>query len=213
MRDPCLVIPAKAGIQDVKTVCLTLLLACLLVLLPIAAHAFRVSYEGVLVSEKSGDMPVPISLEMDVNLGVVKGKVETRVPLIGKGEIEGVEKFGTCEVHGSIGSATVLRLRGACGMSDSVFEGTYRVRVHDKPYQQGTFRMTRLRSAGLNPGAEIGEEPGFAAGGSMTRCIDSNRVCLAGCRLSDYNQTLLCTNRCRSAMAKCKAAVSGARQY
>ncbi len=192
---------------------LTNLLALLLVLLPFAAHAYRASYEGVLVSEQSADPPVPVVLTMDVSLGVIQGKVETRLPLIGKGDVEGIEKFGTCEVHGDIAPATVLRLRGNCGMSDSVFEGTYRIRVRDKPYQEGTFRMTRVGSPGAPAaGRGLSDEPTFG-GGSMTRCIDSNRMCLAGCRLADYNQTLLCTNRCRSAMTKCKAAVSGARPY
>ena len=177
------------------------------------AHAWRATYEGVLVSEQAGDPPVPVTLEMDVSLGVVRGKVETRSPLIGKGDMEGVEKFGTCEVHGNIGLATVLRLKGNCGMTESVFEGSYRIRVRDRPHQQGTFRMTRIGSAGATkPGQGLSEEPGFA-GGSMTRCIESNRMCLAGCRTANYNETLLCTNRCRRNMAKCKAAVSGVGAY
>ena len=189
------------------------LLAFLVALLPLDAHAYRATYEGVLVSEQSSDPPVPVVLTMDVSLGAIRGNVETRLPLIGQGEVDGLEKFGTCEVHGNIGPATVLRLRGNCGMSDSVFEGSYRIRVRDKPYQQGTFRMTRVGTPGSPAtGQGVLDEPTFG-GGSMTRCIDSNRMCLAGCRLSDYNETLLCTNRCRSAMARCKAAVSGARPY
>jgi len=207
------VIPAKAGIQRRLVAHLTLFLALALVLLPLGAHAFRVSYEGVLVSEQSGDPPVPVTLRLDVSLGVAKGNVETRSPLIGKGEIEGIEKYGTCEIHGNIGPATVLRLKGACNMTDTVFEGVYKIRVRDRPYQQGTFRMTRVGSADARPGQSAVDEPAFSPGGSMTRCIDSNRMCLAGCRTSNYNETLMCTNRCRRAMAKCKAAVSGAHSY
>jgi hypothetical protein len=191
-----------------------LLLAAIGWLLPGSASAFRVTYDGVLVSEKSGDPPVPVTLEMDVSLGVVKGSVETRLPLIGKGEIEGVERFGTCEVYGNIGRGTVLRMKGGCTMSDRIFEGTYKIRVRDKPYQQGTFRMTRAAAPGsIRPGVSAGDDPSFATGGSMTRCLDSNRMCLASCRTSNYNETLLCTSRCRRILSKCKAAVSGAARY
>jgi len=191
-----------------------LLLAAIGWALPGPASAFRGTYEGVLVSEKTGEPPVPVTLELDVSLGVVKGRVETRLPLIGKGEIEGVERFGTCEVHGNIGIGTVLRMKGTCTMSDRIFEGTYKIRVRDKAYQQGTFRMSRAGGPGSgSPGVPAGEDPSFATGGSMTRCLDSNRMCLASCRTSNYNETLLCTSRCRRTLSKCKAAVSGAAGY
>jgi len=191
-----------------------LLLAAVGWLLPGPASAFRVTYDGVLVSEKSGDAPVPVTLEMDVSLGGVKGRVETRLPLIGKGEIEGVERFGTCEVHGNIGGGAVLSMKGSCTMTDRIFEGTYKIRIRDNTYQQGTFRMTRADARGsVGPGVPAGDDPSFATGGSMTRCLDSNRMCLASCRTANYNETLLCTNRCRRTLIKCKAAVSGAAGY
>ncbi|MCW5620516.1 MAG: hypothetical protein KIS79_05355 [Burkholderiales bacterium] len=190
------------------------LLSALLALQPATAHAFRATYEGVLVSDETGDAPIPVTLTMDVSLGVAKGEVETRSPLIGRGSMEGMERFGTCEVHGSIGLATTLRMRGTCGVSDAIFEGTYRIRVRDRPYQSGIFRLSRTGSGSAAKPLQ-GDAPGsgWSSGGSVTRCLETNRTCLVGCRSPDYNEALLCTNRCRRILNKCKASVSGAGAY
>jgi hypothetical protein len=174
---------------------------------PLTTFAYRASFEGLLMSDKLADPPIPVTLNLEVNLAEVSGKVNTKLPRPGEGVLYGNEQFGTCNLRSDLGGLTVLTMKGTCGPTVPNFEGRYFLKLKDGSRQTGTFKLTKVGSdeATQGPSAGLAERQTSAfSGPTPAQCIKANNACLLACPRGDYNAELLCVNHCKRNYSSCK---------
>jgi hypothetical protein len=179
--------------------------------IPLTTFAYRAGFEGLLISDKLADPPIPITLSLEVNLATVSGKVKTKLPLPGEGVLYGDEQFGTCALRSDLGGLTLLTMKGSCGPSLPSFDGKYLLKLKDGTRQTGTFKLTKVRAdkpaPEKYPGAADRQSSEFS-GSTPAQCIRANSACLVACPRGDYNAELLCVNHCKRNYSTCKGARS-----
>lgn len=161
---------------------------------------FDARYEGKLVSD-SGDVSIPVSVELRDAQGVLMGRVRTDEPLAGGGPVSaGDYNAGTCNLRVQVSPGTTLRMSGSCQTTS--FEGKYTLSSAGQ-ISSGSFRLDgkgsgapRQDMATLNP---------------LTSCLSANTRCLVACPQGDYNVEFLCANRCRQRFQACKGKAAGGR--
>jgi hypothetical protein len=90
---------------------LRLALMCVSGITPLTSFAYQAAFEGLLISDNLSDPPIPIVLNLEVNLAGVSGMVKTGSPQPGAGVLGGDEQFGTCDLRSDLGQLTLLRMR------------------------------------------------------------------------------------------------------
>jgi hypothetical protein len=169
--------------------------------LPAGAQSstFDGRYEGNLVSD-SGELSIPISVELRDAQGVLTGRVRTEQPLAGAGPVSaGDYNGGNCNLRVQLTPGTTLRMSGSC--QTRIFEGKYTLSSSTQG-STGNFRLDR--KAGGSP------HQGAALLNPLTACLNANTRCLVACPQGDYNAEFLCANRCRQRFQACKGkAASG----
>jgi hypothetical protein len=182
---------------------------------PLTSFAYQAAFEGLLISDNPSDPPIPIEVNLVVNLAGVSGTVETRSPQPGAGILGGIEEFGTCDLRSDLGRLTLLRMKGSCGPAMSSFEGKYALSLTNGKRQSGVFRLSRESP----PNGERKADP--LGGGRQSRefsnltparCVKANSACLLACPRGDQNAELLCVNRCKQKLNTCKGKKSLAPQ-
>ncbi len=195
-----------------RTLRLALPLICGLA--PLTSLAYQTAFEGWLISGNPSDPPIPITLNLEVNLAGVSGIVKTGSPQPGAGVLGGDEQFGTCDLRSDLGQLTLLRMKGTCGPTMSSFTGKYVLSLRNGKRQSGMFRLNKKIIAGEGPkGDYLGERarpPGEFSTLTPARCIKANNACLLACPRGDPNAELLCANRCKQKLNTCKRAKSWA---
>jgi hypothetical protein len=64
---------------------LRLALMCVSGITPLTSFAYQAAFEGLLISDNLSDPPIPIVLNLEVNLAGVSGMVKTGSPQPGAG--------------------------------------------------------------------------------------------------------------------------------
>ena len=175
--------------------------------IPLTTFAYRAGFEGLLMSDKLADPPIPITLSVEVNLAAVSGKVKTKLPLPGEGVLYGNEQFGTCDLTSDLGGLALLTMKGTCGPTVPSFEGKYLLKLKGGSRQSGTFKLTKVRTDKAarekNPDTADRKASEFSAS-TPARCIRVNSACLLACPRGDYNAELLCAANCKRNYNACK---------
>ena len=194
---------------------LKLALAAICGIAPASGLAYQNAFDGWLVSDNPSDLPVPISLNLEVNLAGVSGMVKTGAPQPGAGVLRGDEQFGTCDLRSDLGQLTLLRMKGDCGPTMSSFKGKYVLSLRDGKRQAGVFNLKKKSISSERPGSDLGDttqQPDVFSNLTPTRCIKANTTCLLACPRGDQSAELLCVNRCKQKLKACKASRSTAPQ-
>jgi hypothetical protein len=178
--------------------------------LPLTSFAYQAAFEGLLISDNPSDPPIPITLNLEVNLAGVSGMVKTGSPQPGAGVLGGDEQFGTCDLRSDLGQLTLLRMKGTCGSTMPSFTGRYVLSLRNGKRQSGTFRLSKKIIAGESSTdlGESGRVPGTLSTVTPARCIKANNACLLACPRGDPSAELLCANRCKQKLNACKRAKS-----
>jgi len=189
---------------------LKLALAAICGIAPGPGLAYQAAFDGWLISDNPSDLPVPISLNLEVNLAGVSGIVKTGSPQPGAGVLRGDEQFGTCDLRSDLGQLTLLRMKGECGPALSSFKGKYVLSLRDGKRQAGVFTLKKKKDISIerqesDPG-DTARQPDIFSSLTPTRCIKANTTCLLGCPRDDQSAELLCVNRCKQKLKACKAA-------
>ena len=167
-----------------------------------SSFAFSGSFKGYLVPLMVADTPIPIVIEIAETNGRFSGVTKTSSPFTGEGEITSGERRGdTCELTAKLAEQVRLRLEGICRMEN--FDGKYSLFLPNGERRQGSFRLTRDKTAEKKKGPS--EEDRRKQAVSMTTCIRTNSQCLALCPRGDSNAEFVCVNGCRRKLASCKA--------
>ena len=180
---------------------------CVSGITPLTSFAYQAAFEGLLISDNLSDPPIPIVLNLEVNLAGVSGMVKTGSPQPGAGVLGGDEQFGTCDLRSDLGQLTLLRMKGSCGPTMSSFTGKYMLSLRNGKRQSGVFRLNKKKVAGEGSGgdlSELGRPPGGFSTLTPARCIKANNACLLACPRGDPNAELLCANRCKQKLNACK---------
>ncbi|MBN9695997.1 MAG: hypothetical protein J0L85_09365 [Zoogloea sp.] len=159
--------------------------------------AFNARYEGKLVAD-SGDVSIPVSVELRDAQGILTGWVRTEQPLAGSGPVSaGDYNGGSCNLRVRLSPGTTLRMSGSC--QARIFEGKYTLNSSTQG-SSGSFRLegnsggSRQDATPINP---------------LTACLNANTRCLVACPQGDYNAEFLCANRCRQRFQACKGKAGG----
>lgn len=167
---------------------------------PAAAQspAFNARYEGNLVSD-SGEVSIPVSVELRDAQGVLTGRVRTEQPMAGSGPVSaGDYNGGSCNLRVQLNPGTTLRMSGSC--ETRIFEGKYTLNSSTQS-SVGSFRLDRSGGGPRQDATLINP---------LTACLNANTRCLVACPQGDYTAEFLCANRCRQRFAACKGkAASG----
>ena len=165
------------------------------------------TFSGMLVPPN--EPTVPIVVDLDNGPGRLVGRIETSAPVVGEGPILSGERTGAnCKVSGDLDAGLTIVLSGTC--TPSLFEGKYTLRRANGSNQEGTFRLSRTQPELPRAKAPLVETDLVVKGPTLTSCLKSNSMCLAGCPRDSPNGALLCATRCRRNLAACKARVNAA---
>jgi hypothetical protein len=178
---------------------------------PLTSFAYQAAFEGLLISDNPSDPPIPIEMNLVVNVAGVSGTVKTGSPQPGAGVIGGDEQFGTCDLRSDLGRLTLLRMKGSCGPAMSSFEGKYALSLTNGKRQSGVFRLSKANTSSVGRKADPGESNRqFGQLSTLTpaRCMKANSTCLLACPRGDQNAELLCVNRCKQKLNACKGTKS-----
>lgn len=170
---------------------------------PAAAQSapFDARYEGNLVSD-SGEVSIPISVELRDAQGVLTGRVRTEQPVAGTGPVSaGDYNGGNCNLRVQLTPGTTLRMSGSC--QTRIFEGKYTLNSSTLGSSSGNFRLERKGGSGSRPEATLLNP--------LTACLNANTRCLVACPQGDYNAEFLCANRCRQRFQACKGRAASGR--
>lgn len=178
---------------------------------PLTSFAYQAAFEGLLISDNPSDPPIPIEMNLVVNVVGVSGTVKTGSPQPGAGVLRGDEQFGTCELRSDLGRFTLLRMKGSCGPAMSGFEGKYALSLTNGKRQSGMFRLSKANTPAVGGKPDLGEgsrQSRELSNLTPARCMKSNSACLLACPRGDQNAELLCVNRCKQKLNACKGTKS-----
>jgi hypothetical protein len=176
------------------------------------ALAYQAKFEGLLLSGKLSDPPLPIALKLNVSLAGVSGEVTTALPAPGKGALRGTQQFGHCDLYAEFLEHRVLRMKGQCNPAMRAFEGTYTIKVKGRHRQAGTFKLTRTSEPGESDKLAEGHRRGSKSAGaapSGAQCLELHGTCLRVCSQVNYDNPQYCVNRCKRRLRECEARASG----
>ena len=186
---------------------LKLALAFICAIAPTPALAYQTALDGWLFSDNPSDPPVPITLNLEVNLAGVSGTVKTGSPQPGAGVLRGDEQLGICDLRSDLGRLTLLRMKGGCGPAMSSFNGKYVLSLSSGKRQAGSFKLSRTSTPDerLRSGSgDSARQPGELSSLTPARCLKANSACLLACPRGDQSAELLCANRCKQKLKACK---------
>jgi len=158
---------------------------------------FNARYEGKLVAD-SGDVSIPVSVELRDAQGMLTGWVRTEQPLAGSGPVSaGDYNGGSCNLRVQLSPGNTLRMSGNC--QARIFEGKYTLNSSTQA-SSGSFRLERNGGGSRQDAIQINP---------LTACLNANTRCLVACPQGDYNAEFLCANRCRQRFQACKGKTGG----